>query len=147
MPKKQKDIKYASLKKLHLDSENPRLPQRIAQQGEMAVQEYMAIKANIVELMRSIGENDYFPGEPLLVVPIKKGKSEYTVVEGNRRLCALKLLKNPRLVSVKTQAILTASKEATFKPDPIPVIIFNSRDGILNYLGYRHITGIKAWDP
>jgi hypothetical protein len=29
----------------------------------------------------------------------------------------------------------------------LPVIIFPTRDDILDYLGYRHITGIKEWDP
>ncbi|MCP4103959.1 MAG: hypothetical protein GY749_00240 [Desulfobacteraceae bacterium] len=32
------------------------------------------------------------------------------------------------------------------KPDTIPVIIYPSRDHILDYLGYRHITGIKEWE-
>ncbi len=39
--------------------------------------------------MLSIGQQGYFPGEPLLAV---KSNGNYIVVEGNRRLAAVKLL-------------------------------------------------------
>jgi len=34
-----------------------------------------------------------------------------------------------------------------YKPDALPVLIFEDRSEILGYLGYRHVTGIKQWDP
>lgn len=40
------------------------------------------------DLMSSIGQQDYFPGEPLLVV--SAGNDSFIVVEGNRRLAASK---------------------------------------------------------
>jgi len=45
------------------------------------------------------------------------------------------------------RTISKISEEATHKPGQIPALIYNNRKEILNYLGYRHITGIKEWDP
>jgi hypothetical protein len=35
--------------------------------------------------------------------------------------------------------------ETTFRPTEIPCLVFDSESEIHNYLGYRHITGIKEW--
>ena len=56
---------------------------------ENKVIDYMVKYGNVTELMLSIGETGYSEAEPLLVV--KEGTDKYIVVEGNRRLAALKL--------------------------------------------------------
>ena len=33
----------------------------------------------------------------------------------------------------------------SYKPTQLPVLKFKERNEILDYLGYRHITGIKQW--
>lgn len=38
-----------------------------------------------------------------------------------------------------------ATAENAFIPKKIPVLIYNQREDILDYLGYRHITGVKTW--
>ncbi|MGH9931854.1 MAG: hypothetical protein ACREA9_21865, partial [Pyrinomonadaceae bacterium] len=101
----------------------------------------------IIELMRSIGENDYFEEEPLLVIRKSGRPISYTVVEGNRRLAASKLLAHPNLAPIRRQAVLAAHDEAKHNPTRIPVLVYERREDILDYLGYRHITGIKPWDP
>ena len=93
----------------------------------------------------AIGENDFFAGEQLLVVPDKINVGKFTVVEGNRRLTAVKLLSNPELSVVKKEAIKKICEEAEFKPTEIPCLIFEEKQEILKYLGFRHITGIKSW--
>lgn len=135
------------LEDLEFDPENPRLPSTIDRENEQAVLEWMLDDATIIELMRSIGENGYFQEEPLLVVETAVNSSRYIVVEGNRRLAACKLLARPSLAPIRRQAVLDVSREAKEKPASIPVLRYNERDDILEYLGYRHITGIKAWDP
>lgn len=139
-------IDKISIDKLHLDhANNPRLPLKVAGASDAEILDYMVMDANVLELMASIGEKGFFYGEPLLVVKQPKDKG-YVVVEGNRRLSAVMLLNNPTLCKVKQKALLAVAKAAKFKPHDLPVIIYNSRDEILNYLGYRHITGIKEWD-
>lgn len=135
-------IEHLSLSRLRLDPDNPRLPEHIDRDPK-AMLEYIARTSSIAELMTAIGQHGYFPGEPLIVVPKDKN---YTVVEGNRRLTALKLLQEPEQLP-KISSIQTAAADAKNKPDTIPCIIFKSRGEIINYLGYRHITGIKQWEP
>lgn len=97
--------------------------------------------------MQSIGETGFSVAEPLLVVPVNTSYKDFIVVEGNRRLAALKLLSNPELTSLRKKVIAEVVSSAKNIPTEIPVIIYHSRDDILDYLGYRHITGIKNWGP
>jgi len=66
-------------------------------------------------------------------------------VEGNRRLTALKLLLDPSLASRLKKSVEQVSVEAKYRPESVPAIVFAYRNDILDYLGYRHITGIKPW--
>jgi hypothetical protein len=95
--------------------------------------------------MLSIGENGFFSGEALLLIKDPETEGKYTVIEGNRRVTALKLLLNPELATVSKNQIREASEMAEYKPEQIPSIIFSERTDIQRYLGYRHITGIKNW--
>jgi hypothetical protein len=133
-----------SLADLHFDPENPRLPERLRHAAEEEVLEYLLLECNVIELMLSIGEQDFFVGEPVLVVPRKEGG--FTVVEGNRRLGSLKLLQPNVEAPVMPTQVNQARRGAKFHPTSIPVLEFAQRDEILTYLGYRHITGIKEWD-
>jgi hypothetical protein len=138
-------IRFEPIENLLFDPQNPRLPKSVAGENEQSVLTWMLRDATILELMGSIGEKDYFPGEPLLIVKTKK--RGFYVVEGNRRLCAVKLLSNPRLAPVRKNAVQQLCNTVKFKPKEIPVLEFNDRNEILDYLGYRHITGVKEWGP
>lgn len=133
-----------SLTDLLFDPQNPRLPKYlIGCQDEQKIIEYFLRYGNIIELMQSIGETGYSEAEPLLVVPSSDNK--YIVVEGNRRLAALKLLSNPPLASLRKNLIADIMKSVKYTPALIPVIVYPEREEILDYLGYRHITGVKDW--
>ena len=135
-------------KKIHyqfltLDVENPRLPKSFHRQSEEMIIEYMLLEAATLELMQAIGENDFFAGEQLLVV--KEDSNNYRVIEGNRRLIAIKLLQQPNLATVQKSKVQKVYEEAKYHPTEIPCLIFNQKEEILRYLGYRHITGVKSW--
>lgn len=137
------NIETLQISDIFLDELNPRLPTMLNRgQNEMAL--YIARNTSITELMTVIAENGYFPGEPIVVVPRKP--RGYTVVEGNRRLTALKLLADPSLYP-KNARVREISETARHKPNTIPCVIFPDRDEIVNYLGYRHISGVKQWEP
>ncbi len=140
--KKQQKIDFIALEKLQLDGENPRLPSSYQGKTEGEIIQWMLSDASIIELMLAIGQNGFFIGEALLVV---KDGNNYTVVEGNRRLTSLKLLKNHNLATVHKQKIQQVLGETHERPKSIPCIVFESRESIMKYLGYRHITGIKQW--
>lgn len=73
---------------LQLDVFNPRLPKSKQGKDEGVVIEYLLLEAATLELMESIGENDFFVGEMLLVIPNEEERDKYIVIEGNRRLTA-----------------------------------------------------------
>ncbi|MBW8683813.1 hypothetical protein [Chitinophaga rhizophila] len=79
--------------RLHLDPENPRLPERLKRASDIDVLNWMLSDATLVDLMASIAENNFFNGEPVLAVN-ENGK--YIVVDllscWRSRLMKMKLL-------------------------------------------------------
>lgn len=138
------NLENVKVSSLRFDAENPRLPERYKRKPDDEVLKYLLLECNLIELMMSIGEKGYFAGEPLMVVPLEDGV--FTVVEGNRRLGALKLLSSSDEPPVSQTQVRLAREGAKHKPDEVPVLIFDKRSEILSYLGYRHITGIKEWN-
>lgn len=146
------EYRKINISDLKLDIHNPRLPkstqlrtEKNKHNAEEIIVEFMLLEAATLELMMAIGENDYFAGEQLLVVPDIDDEGKYIVVEGNRRLTAVKLLSNPDLAKVKKESLKKICAEADHKPIDIPCLIFEKKESILKYLGFRHITGIKSW--
>ena len=137
------NFELLNIDKLEFDKENPRLPKTVAPKDSEIIK-YLASKTGITDLMTSIGVNGFFPGEAIVVTPSEDDK--YTVLEGNRRLAALRLLQNPELAG-NIRSITRAAEEATHTPTQIPVHVVESRDDALQYLGFRHISGVQRWDP
>ena len=144
MASKTEKIIEIHIDDLVYDIENPRIPRSIKQEDEESVLEWMINKENVIDLMYSIGEKGFFPGEPLLVVKNTSGK--YVTVEGNRRYTATYLLQYPEKAPVRKSSILDIAENANFRPNRLPVVVFDTREDIVDYLGYRHITGVEPWD-
>lgn len=142
--------------RLDFDPANPRLPASVDASDIGEVLKFMLDDAGLIDLASSIAAQGFFPGEPLLCCPdpeLAAGtkpsppdeNTRYTVVEGNRRLAAVMLLRNPDVAPSRKKAIRELAEAGA--PDHLPAILFPRRDDILDYLGYRHITGIKEWEP
>ncbi len=131
------------IESLEFDKENPRLPSNLRGGSDADILAYLAAKTGIENLMSSIGENGFFAGEAIVVTP--QGTDKYTVIEGNRRLAALRLLQDPEQVGRAT--IRRAAEEAKSKPTQVPAYVVQTRDETLQYLGFRHISGVQRWDP
>jgi len=131
---------------LFLDTHNPRLPDYMHGKAETDIIDYMVLQESTLELMQAIGEKGFFPGELLLVVE-KEGN--FLVVEGNRRLTAVKLLNNPDVATAQTTSIkkiLQQSKAENKNISSLPCMVFEKGEDIHDYLGYRHVTGIQPWN-
>lgn len=142
-------IRDIALEDLRFDPQNPRLPRSLNGRSEAAVLRWMLEDATILELMGSIGAQGYFPGEPILVVPEQPGQHQppYVVVEGNRRFAAAMLLRQPEKAALRRGSVGQMTREARHRPDALPALVFDRRNDVLDYLGYRHVTGIKQWGP
>lgn len=138
-------VQHIEVSSLNFDPSNPRLPSSLDEATEEEILRWMCADGGILDLMRSIGEQGYFDGEPLLVT--KSNESGYVVVEGNRRLAALKLLQNPTLIDYRQKTMLRIVDEANTTPTNVPCMVYKDKDDVLEYLGYRHVTGIKSWSP
>ena len=74
-----------------LDGANPRLPEKLRGGSQSDLLDFLHEQGALEELAQSYLDNGFFQHEPLIVLPtVRQGK--YTVVEGNRRLAALKIL-------------------------------------------------------
>jgi len=131
-------------KKLDFDPQNPRFFRLNDASNAATVIEEMLDDESVHDLMLSIGQQGYFPGEPLLAV---KSGNKYIVVEGNRRLAAVKLLNGDlQPPKRKMKGVLEIIEDTTHKPSKLPCIVYSNREDVLRYIGYRHITGVKEWD-
>ncbi|WP_162996008.1 ParB N-terminal domain-containing protein [Acidovorax sp. 1608163] len=134
---------------LTFDSENPRFPKEIASGPTDKLLERFIRDERLQEIVDSIGNHGFFPGEPLLVVSAEEkdefGDDLFKVVEGNRRLAALKLLSGELTPPSGRTNIAEAIEKAEFRPQKVPCLIFDNEQEVLRYLGFRHITGVKAW--
>src|SRR5205807_548398 len=92
----------------------------------------------------------FFSSEPLIVIEADEvdGKQMYTVVEGNRRLTALRLLDDAELrKTLEADDEWNTLAEETALPEAIPTVVAPSREMVAPIVGYRHISGIEEWDP
>jgi len=84
-----------SVTSLHLDAKNPRLGRETLARAPREIIQYLFDHDKALEVAQSIAGRGYFPNEPLLAI---KENDHHVVVEGNRRLAALKALREPGLL-------------------------------------------------
>lgn len=130
---------------LEFDPNNPRFYRLNHATSDEAIVEEMLDDEGVQDLMASIGQKGYFEGEPLLVT---RESGRLIVVEGNRRLAAVKLLNSEFEPPARRQtSVDLLREEALVEPQyELPCIEYPTRKDVMRYLGYRHITGIREWD-
>jgi hypothetical protein len=133
---------------LDFDPDNPRfLDAVITAEGEARAIARMLEEENLEELVGSIGNQGFFPGEPLLVAPSPSVQGRYIVVEGNRRLAALRVLCGIIPAENLTPSLRELVNQAPNKPTRVDCFVFSQRREVLKYLGFRHISGPRRWEP
>jgi hypothetical protein len=150
------ELEKIPLGQLVFDPNNPRLPPSIEGGNDEDVLEWMLSDSGLLELMGSIATHGYFPGDPMLISPQAETdapptydeKVTYVVVEGNRRLAAVRLLRGDMIATKRKKSVQERIDQAGGRDfSTIPSVLFPHRDEVLDYLGFRHITGVKEWDP
>lgn len=135
-------IHEIELEDLLLDVENPRFGLIDAESPERALA-ILAARSDLRELWNSINERGFERYEPL--VAFLRADGLYVVVEGNRRLAAVKTLRSPDLLAGAriTPPEMSAAAESTTKT--LPVVIVGHRDNADDYIGFKHINGPSTW--
>ncbi|WP_424150344.1 ParB N-terminal domain-containing protein [Sinimarinibacterium flocculans] len=131
---------------LHLDSKNPRLGRETSARAPREIIQYLFEHDKAIEIARSIATRGFFSNEPLLAV---KEDERLVVVEGNRRLAALKALKEPGLLegAISRQVErLSRQIEDINALSYVPVTVAPSRRATDKQLAGRHIgTPVLPW--
>jgi len=148
----QNKIEYSDLKDLYLDSSNPRLG-RANTERQLSQDKVLEVMKDwsVEELALSFLESGFWPQEALLVVEeLLNGQKRRVVVEGNRRLAALKMLKlaiDGKPDSKRWRDLVAHQKAPPELFTEIPFIRIGSRKDVIAFLGFRHVTGIQEWNP
>jgi ParB-like chromosome segregation protein Spo0J len=131
---------------LHLDAKNPRLGRETTTRAPREIIQYLFEHDKAMEVAQSIATRGYFPNEPLLAI---KENGHIVVVEGNRRLAALKALREPGLIEgTMYRRIERLARQIADQNDiaRAPVTLAPSRRATDRLLAGRHIgTPVLPW--
>lgn len=131
---------------LHLDSKNPRLGREHLSRAPREIIQYLFEHDKAIDVAESIATRGYFPNEPLLAV---KEDQKLVVVEGNRRLAALKALREPALLEGAHERQVERLARRIVDLDliaSVPVTIAPSRKATDRQIAGRHVgTPVLAW--
>ena len=119
------EVELIQVESILLDRDNPRHEPFNTQPEVIA---HLCASENILQLAKDIAVHGLNPLEQLGVIPLSSGS--YAAVEGNRRLCAIKLLLDPSIAPSASQR-REFEKAAIKWADPfdeVPAIIFESED-------------------
>jgi len=143
------EIRLLPVQDLLLDPENPRLEAVTSTTNQTELIKAMWREMAVDEVALSIAENGFFEEEPLFVIPESPGQNgaRFVVVEGNRRLTAVKLLLDDNLraaVKATSLPVITAERRQQLKT--LPTSVYPNREALWAYFGFRHVNGPKEWD-
>ena len=96
---------------------------------------------DVRELVQSIAASGFFPHEALIVAE-EGGKK--IVIEGNRRLAAVKTLLSPSIASDNGWDVPTLPAGRLAALETLPGIM-SDREGSWRYLGFKHVNGPAKW--
>jgi hypothetical protein len=132
---------YVSPDQLEFDQDNPRFGGMLSGKNQEELQNAIFGEPYYAsELVDSLLENGFIDYEPLIV---RRKGDKFIVVEGNRRLAAVRYIRLNRDRYPHRKSDL----------DKIPVLIFPETPGeqqenaMRVYLGVRHLLGFREWPP
>lgn len=128
---------------LHFDHENPRLAEYGISKStpEEEILTILWDAMDVRELVQSISASGFFPQEALIVAD-EGGRK--IVIEGNRRLAAVKVLLAGDRNGERGWPIPELSADARAALHTLPTII-SSRESAWRFLGFKHVNGPAKW--
>jgi len=128
---------------LHFDRANPRLAEYgiSPSSTDDDIMEILWEAMDVRELVQSIAASGFFQHEPLIVATEEKN---HIVIEGNRRLAAVKVLLNTKVAKKNGWDIPKLAAREREKLASLPVIM-GDREKSWRYLGFKHVNGPAKW--
>ena len=151
-------ITKVPVKWLVLDRRNPRLIPGGEEPDEVEIIAQLYRSEDLSELLQSIAANGYLDIEPLVV--LKEGEAPegeaqegeaLTVLEGNRRLAAIRLFEDPDLANLIFEqvrlrvTIPSLSEQFRSTIQKVSVYRVETRTEARSFIGFKHINGAAKW--
>lgn len=150
MAYEQLPILEVDLGRLRLDLENYRIPTR--RDDEAGALKYLFASEDVLGAARLILRNGYFDNEVPIVIEVsgRNNAPTYIVLEGNRRVSALKALRDPAIIPGHEAEVRSLLKrfatEAENLPDRIRVIVAPDRAAAAPHVARLHtVASKKRW--
>lgn len=147
--------KLVDISSLNINIENPRF-EMVGNQREAIKTMIEDQKDKLIKLADDIVNEGLNPGDPIFITKHEKQEGEYNVLEGNRRVTALKLLENPDLIPESNKSILNKFKKLSeqYSKSPIekvPCILFDDEKDAEHWIELKHTgqndgIGTVGWD-
>lgn len=130
-----------SLDNIFLDHENVRLPETLEAQD--SIMHDLFSNENTMDIVKSIVQYGMFQDEfPILI----KERKKLIVIEGNRRIAALKALMNPDRVPLFRDRILNLNWRSKIKD--VRAVLAPNRDKARTLLAHKHTSVLRRpWKP
>jgi hypothetical protein len=139
-------IEFWQVGQLELDPRNPRLPAHLADASQVELLRHFEEEYDLDELAWSMVEKGYFDEEPLLTIAKEGDAATRVVIEGNRRLATLKLLTDPAASRRPQRWDELAEQAGRHDLREVPTWNYERRNDLLEYLGFRHVSGLLPWE-
>lgn len=142
---------------LLLDTQNPRLPEMQSSQDEAIRLMVKTQGSKVFALAHHLANNGTNPASLLIVIPSSENNNQYYVLDGNRRLTALRLLECPEILDRTINSSFSQKiKELSvkYKNEPIKeldCVVFKNREQAdtwvqLIHRGESQGAGLVEWD-
>ena len=144
-----KDATEVPVDWLRLDRKNPRLVGSGEVASDAAIISELYRGEELGELLQSLASNGYLDIEPLIAELVD---GAFTVLEGNRRLAAIKLFREEEIgdevfrvggIRIKIPDISDDNRASLEK---VSIYRVASREDARAYIGFKHINGAAKWE-
>ena len=137
-------IERYSASELHFDKSNPRLVEFNNLKSEEDIIKVLWDNMAVNEIVMSILANGFFENEAMYAI---RENGQVVVVEGNRRLAAVKAILNPEVIKgmAKYADRITEQLKQQLSTS-LPVIVLDRREDAWRYIGFKHVNGAVKWD-
>lgn len=128
---------------LHFDRQNPRLAEYgiLPDTSDQEILKILWDEMDVMELVQSMCASGFFQHEALIVAE-ESGK--WVVIEGNRRLAALKAIRDTDLAEREGWRIPPVDASTVASLEEVPCLR-STRNDAWKYLGFKHVNGPAKW--
>ena len=144
-----RQVFLAPIERLRLDRCNPRFIGSTNLRSDESIIAHLYRADALGELLQSISANGYLDIEPLIVL---QEKDTLLVLEGNRRLSAIRLFREPHLVerinALGRMRITLSDLSEKYRNTLDQVSVYRVKDlsEARSFIGFKHINGPAKWE-